>query len=162
MKIMYQIFRSNLFRIQHFCIAAKLPLETNSQNKRFVPLERAKSKIDPNKLPSKTKIDADTVALLERLSLVDCESRKAIETLETALEFADQILQVDTTNVEPLITVLEDIPLRVREDEVTDGNCKAGVLTNSALTEEDYFVAPPGNIPLESREDLLYEKDNAQ
>jgi hypothetical protein len=32
---------------------------------------------------------------------------------------------------------------------VTEGNCKAEILANAAITEEDYFVAPPGNIPLE-------------
>ncbi|KAJ8975494.1 hypothetical protein NQ317_016370 [Molorchus minor] len=116
-------------------------------------------KIDLLKLPPKTTIDADTIALLERLSLVDCANKKGIETLEAAIEFADQILQVDTTNIEPLITVLEDIPLRVREDKVTEGNCKEDILKNASVTEEEYFVAPPGNIPLEARENPLYEEE---
>lgn len=51
-------------------------------------------------------------------------------------------------------------PLRVDEDIVTEGNCKEAVLSNAILTEEDYFVAPPGNIPLEAREDLLHEEEN--
>ncbi|XP_074030655.1 glutamyl-tRNA(Gln) amidotransferase subunit C, mitochondrial [Leptinotarsa decemlineata] len=157
---MYQILRSNLVKIRYFCSSVKTPLEAIGIA-RIVPLERVQSKIDATKLPPKTKIDANTIALLERLSLVDCESKKAIETVESALEFADQILQVDTTNVEPLISVLEDIPLRVREDEITDGNCKEAVLKNAALTEEEYFVAPPGNIPLESREDPLFDRDHA-
>ncbi|XP_068915448.1 glutamyl-tRNA(Gln) amidotransferase subunit C, mitochondrial [Tenebrio molitor] len=128
------------------------------QDKRFlVPQKPVKSKIDPNKLPPRTKIDADTIALLERLSLVDCANKQGIETLEEAIAFADQIQQVDTTNVEPLVTVLEDKPLRTREDCVTDGNCRDEVLRNAELTEEEYFVAPPGNIPLETRENLLYD-----
>lgn len=77
--------------------------------KQLVPSKPYQSRIDPQKLPSKTKIDADTIALLERLSLVDCANKKGIETLEAAIEFANQIQQVDTTGVEPLVTVLEDL-----------------------------------------------------
>lgn len=50
-------------------------------------------------------------------------------------------------------------PLRVREDLNTEGNCKEAILKNATLTEEDYFVAPPGNIPIENRQDLLYESN---
>lgn len=31
---------------------------------------------------------------------------------------------------------------------MTQGNCVKDILKNAAITEEDYFVAPPGNIPL--------------
>lgn len=51
-------------------------------------------------------------------------------------------------------------PLHVEEDVVLEGNCKETVLKNASLIEEDYFVAPPGNIPLEPREDLLHEKED--
>lgn len=42
--------------------------------------------------------------------------------------------------------------LRLRDDVVTDGNCRAIILSNAAVTEEDYFVAPTGNIPLLPKE----------
>ena len=51
--------------------------------------------------------------------------------------------------MEPLYTVLEHTKLELREDKVTDGNIKEDILKNAKITEEDYFVAPPGNIPLE-------------
>lgn len=76
--------------------------------RNIVPLKVVPSKIDLSKLPAKTKIDVDTIALLERLSLVDCANKQGIETLEEAIAFADQILQVETTGVDPLITPLED------------------------------------------------------
>lgn len=83
--------------------------ETAITNDHYlVPRQPIKSKIDLSKLPPKTRIDAETIALLERLSLVDCANKEAIETLEDAIAFADQIHQVDTNNVDPLITVLED------------------------------------------------------
>lgn len=51
-------------------------------------------------------------------------------------------------------------PLQVRADEITEGDCKDTVLCNAALTEEDYFVAPPGNIPIETRDNLFHEEEN--
>lgn len=92
--------------IRYYCTSKQI--FENPQRKSLVPRTPIKSKIDRNKLPAKTRIDADTITLLERLSLVDCANRQGIETLEAAIEFADQIHQVDTTGVEPLVTVLED------------------------------------------------------
>lgn len=143
-------------RIRYFCTATRRS-KSIAIEKRIIPIEKTKSKIDLTRLPPKTTIDAATVALLERLSLVDCENKKAIEILEAKLKFADQILQVDTANVEPLITPLEDFPLRLREDIVTEGNCRDDILKSASLVEDEYFVAPPGNIPLESRKDLLHD-----
>lgn len=94
-------------------------------------------------------VDDQTVQLLERLSLVDLDSKEAHRTLEDAIEFASQILDIDTEGVEPLYTVLEKERLALREDAVTDGNIQQDVLRNARITEEEYFVAPPGNIPLE-------------
>lgn len=86
--------------------------------------------------------------------------REAIRTLEDSIEFASKILHIDTTNVEPLYTVLEDQNLYVREDIVNDGNCKDDILSNAKVTEEDYFVAPPGNIPLEQSESIEQRSKN--
>ncbi|XP_062539169.1 glutamyl-tRNA(Gln) amidotransferase subunit C, mitochondrial-like [Armigeres subalbatus] len=99
--------------------------------------------------PSRITVDEQTVQLLERLSLVDLDSKEAHRTLEDSIEFASRILTIDTEGVEPLYTVLEDQKLALREDVVTDGNIQEDVLKNARLTEEEYFVAPPGNIPLE-------------
>lgn len=82
---------------------------------------------------------------------IDC-FREAIRTLEDSVEFATKILHIDTTNVEPLYTVLEHQDLYLRGDVINDGNCRADILSNAKVTEEDYFVAPPGNIPLEQSE----------
>lgn len=100
----------------------------------------------------KVDIDSETILLLERLSLVDLDSKEALQTLEDSIEFANRIKHIDTTGVEPLYTVLEHEYLQTREDIITDGNIKEDVLKNAALVEEDYFVAPPGNIPLEQED----------
>jgi aspartyl-tRNA(Asn)/glutamyl-tRNA(Gln) amidotransferase subunit C len=64
--------------------------------------------IEESKLPSQTKINQETIELLERLSLVDFANKKGIERLEDAIRFADLIRVIDTTGVEPMISVLED------------------------------------------------------
>ncbi|XP_035785740.1 glutamyl-tRNA(Gln) amidotransferase subunit C, mitochondrial-like isoform X2 [Anopheles albimanus] len=104
---------------------------------------------------TKPVIDRQTVQLLERLSLVDLETNDALETLGDSIGFASRILAIDTEGVEPLYTVLEREKLSLREDVLNDGNQQADVLRNAAVTEEEYFVAPPGNIPLESHENSL-------
>lgn len=38
--------------------------------------------------------------------------------------------------------------LSLRSDVITQGNCQKDILKNASITEDDYFVAPPGNIPL--------------
>lgn len=98
------------------------------------------------------EIDSNTILLLERLSLVDLDSKEALQTLQDSIEFADRITHIDTTGVEPLYTVLEHEYLQTREDTITDGNIKEDVLKNASIVEEDYFVAPPGNIPLEQED----------
>uniref|UniRef100_A0A1Q3FBK2 Glutamyl-tRNA(Gln) amidotransferase subunit C, mitochondrial n=1 Tax=Culex tarsalis TaxID=7177 RepID=A0A1Q3FBK2_CULTA len=114
-----------------------------------VPQQPHKSSIGDQSTRTRIPVDAQTVQLLERLSLVDLDSAEAHRTLEDAIEFASQILTIDTEGVEPLYTVLEREQLALREDTVTDGNIQQDVLKNARVTEEEYFVAPPGNIPLE-------------
>lgn len=85
---------------------------------------------------------------LERLALVDFGSQEAVARLETAIAFADRLRAVDTDGVEPMESVLEDRCLYLRSDNVVEGNCAEELLQNSRRVVEDYFVAPPGNIPL--------------
>ncbi|XP_014278764.1 glutamyl-tRNA(Gln) amidotransferase subunit C, mitochondrial [Halyomorpha halys] len=105
--------------------------------------------IDLSKLPPPTKIDKETIEHLERISLVDFGDEKGIQIVEEAVRFADQLFLCNTEGVEPLTTLLEDRALSLRNDEVVDGNCKNDILLNAKIVEEDYFVAPRGNVPLE-------------
>lgn len=75
--------------------------------RNFQGLDKIYPKPQTNNI-SKNKVDDNTIELLERLSLVDCVNKEDIKTLEAAIDFADKIFEVDTRNVEPLITVLED------------------------------------------------------
>lgn len=97
-------------------------------------------------------LDQSTVELLERLSLVDFSNAEAVTRLEEAVKFASVIMNVDTTGVAPMVTPLEDVPLRLRPDSPSMC-CVDDVLKNAKKTEEGYFVSPPGNIPLDIKSD---------
>ncbi|XP_037339289.1 glutamyl-tRNA(Gln) amidotransferase subunit C, mitochondrial isoform X2 [Pungitius pungitius] len=90
---------------------------------------------------------------LERLALVDFRTKQGLACLEKAIRFADQLHVLDTSGVEPMDSVLEDRALKLREDEVMEGDCAEELLQLSKNTVEEYFVAPPGNIPLPTREE---------
>lgn len=105
-------------------------------------------------------LDQGTVDLLERLSLVDFSNAEAVTRLEEAVKFASVIMNVDTTGVAPMVTPLEDMTMRLRQDIPSE--CSAeDILKNAKLTEEGYFVAPPGNIPLDVKSNYGLTEDGA-
>lgn len=154
---MHRLLKHNTF-LEKFWF---LQQNARSLNSKIPPTPVVKP-IEENKLPPRTKIDQKTIELLERLSLVDFANKKGIERLEDAIRFADQIRVIDTTGVEPMISVLEDRTLYLRDDIVTEGNCRKEVMSNAAVTEEEYFVAPQGNIPPIPRDSLLTEDENLE
>ncbi|XP_025893223.1 glutamyl-tRNA(Gln) amidotransferase subunit C, mitochondrial [Nothoprocta perdicaria] len=93
-------------------------------------------------------VPAAVLEHLERLALVDVRDAEGARRLRAAVRFAQQLHRVDTEGVEPMDSVLEDRCLYLREDDVTEGNCAKELLKNAREKVEEYFVAPPGNIPL--------------
>lgn len=61
-----------------------------------------------NEFTSTVQVERNTIALLERLSLVSFDTDEGLTILEDSIAFADTILHIDTENVEPLYSVLED------------------------------------------------------
>ncbi|XP_068995334.1 glutamyl-tRNA(Gln) amidotransferase subunit C, mitochondrial-like [Embiotoca jacksoni] len=109
--------------------------------------------VPEDQLPQPAQIPADLVDKLERLALVDFRTKQGLSCLEKAVRFADQLHVVDTSRVEPMDSVLEDRALYLRDDAVMEGDCAEELLQLSKNTVEEYFVAPPGNIPLPKREE---------
>lgn len=109
--------------------------------------------VQEDQLPQPSIIPADLVDKLERLALVDFRTKQGLECLEKAIRFADQLHVVNTSGVEPMDSVLEDRVLYLRDDTAKEGDCAEELLQLSKNTVEEYFVAPPGNIPLPKRED---------
>merc|ERR1712098_564886 len=96
-------------------------------------------------------IDSTTIEHLERISLVDFANVRGIERLEEAIKLADIIRTVDTTGVEPMYSVLEEETLYLRPDNYVETNSRKELLSLSSMTEEEYYVAPQGNVPLSTQ-----------
>lgn len=95
-------------------------------------------------LPPPTKVSLELAKRLERLSLVNFEDTKAVERLESAIRFADQIRLVDTEGIAPMVTVLEDIELPLRNDDVIETD--PDIVSLAQQTFEGYYISPMGNI----------------
>ena len=126
---------------------SRLPVSISKVPNRFLNSKIPKNPVKPPKFEGKIKVDQETILLLERLSLVDFANLEGIKRLEEAIEFAQPLKEVNTENVEPMFTILDDQTLRLSEDE-PEITSKEDILSNAKITEEGYFVAPPGNIPL--------------
>nr|XP_022345178.1 glutamyl-tRNA(Gln) amidotransferase subunit C, mitochondrial-like [Crassostrea virginica] len=117
-----------------------------------VPEKPTWTPIDRSKLPQEPRIDKEVVELLERLSLVEFNNQEGVDRLTKAVHSANLLHAVNTDNVQPMDSVLEDRVLYLRDDSVTDGNCLSDIMKNATKTLEDYYIAPPGNIPLKQKE----------
>jgi len=100
---MNKLMKSNTLLVKFWGLQGS----ARSLNSKIPPAPVVK-RIEEHNLPPPTRISQETIELLERLSLVDFANKKGIERLEDAIRFADQIRVIDTTDVEPMITVLED------------------------------------------------------
>lgn len=89
-------------------------------------------------------IDNETVkrvAFLSRLKVEDEKIEATKEEFNKILNWIEELNEVNTDNVEPLISV-NDTTLRLREDQITDGNYQEAVLANALDKEYDYFAVP--------------------
>lgn len=89
-------------------------------------------------------IDNETVkriAFLSKLKIEDSKVEETKEEFNKILNWIEQLNEVDTAQVEPLVSVNEE-NLRCREDVVTDGHKKDDVLANAPASSFDYFVVP--------------------
>ncbi|KAM9810661.1 glutamyl-tRNA(Gln) amidotransferase subunit C, mitochondrial [Neosynchiropus ocellatus] len=146
--------RSSASTLRASCNSASPPHEVSPHaGDPKVPRAATWEPVPESQLPPATRVPADLVDKLERLALVDFRTKQGVECLEKAIRFVDQLHVVDTSGVEPMDSVLEDRSLRLRDDAVIEGDLAARLLQLSTQTVEEYFVAPPGNIPLPKRDE---------
>ena len=81
------------------------------------------------------------IANLARLAMSEEEIQRLVPELNNILGWVEQLGEVNTEGVEPLATVVEQ-KLRLREDEVTDGDCRDDVLANAPVAEHGFFAVP--------------------
>jgi aspartyl-tRNA(Asn)/glutamyl-tRNA(Gln) amidotransferase subunit C len=89
-------------------------------------------------------LDTDTVrriAHLARIRVPDENLPALAGELEQILGWVEQLSEVDTDGVEPMTSVA-DMTQPMREDEVTDGDCRDKILANAPGGVGDYFAVP--------------------
>lgn len=89
-------------------------------------------------------IDAQTVkriAFLSRLRVEDDKLEATENEFNKILKWVDQLKEVNTDEVDPLVSVNE-AHLEMREDKVTEGNQAKAVLANAPMKEYGYFAVP--------------------
>jgi aspartyl-tRNA(Asn)/glutamyl-tRNA(Gln) amidotransferase subunit C len=89
-------------------------------------------------------IDNETVkrvAFLSRLKVEDDKIEPTKEEFNKILQWIEELNEINTDEVEPLISV-NNVNLRMRNDEITAGNCREDILKNAPSAEYDYFAVP--------------------
>ena len=81
------------------------------------------------------------VAKLARIAMSDAEVDALVGEFNNILGWVEQLGEVDTDGVEPLASVI-DVPLRLRDDVVTDGDCRDAVLLNAPDAQHGFFAVP--------------------
>lgn len=81
------------------------------------------------------------VAHLARIRVSDEEAEALRGELNAIFGFVEQLNEVDVSGVEPMTSVLP-MPMRKREDRVTDGGKANDIVANAPLTEDHYFLVP--------------------
>ncbi|ENN91708.1 Asp-tRNA(Asn)/Glu-tRNA(Gln) amidotransferase subunit GatC [Bartonella schoenbuchensis] len=79
------------------------------------------------------------VAHLARIAIHDDETERMTKEFNAILKFVEQLNEVDINGVEPLTSVMP-MALRMREDNITDGNKAAKIVANAPITEENFFL----------------------
>jgi len=89
-------------------------------------------------------IDKDTVekiAHLARLEFDEKEKVQIINDMNNMLTFVNKLNEVDTSNVEPLIYMSDEVNV-LREDEMKQDITQDEALKNAPKKDSDYFKVP--------------------
>ena len=89
-------------------------------------------------------VDNDTVAKIAFLAKIKVEQDKLEETQQEfnkILAWVEELSEVNTNNVEPLVSVNNE-SLTLREDKISAGHNAKEVLANAPAQEFGYFVVP--------------------
>ena len=86
-------------------------------------------------------VDLKTLESLSKINLLDEEKNKAYEFFELWIEKFDMLENVDTENVEPLVTVSSLVNV-MREDKAYKMLSREELLENAPEQNDGYFVVP--------------------
>jgi aspartyl-tRNA(Asn)/glutamyl-tRNA(Gln) amidotransferase subunit C len=81
------------------------------------------------------------IATLARIRLPEAEQEKLAGELSQILKWVEQLGEVDTSGVEPMSSnVATGLPMR--EDKITDGDCRDAILRNAPAAAHGFFTVP--------------------
>jgi|TARA_B100001093_G_scaffold231426_1_gene221965 aspartyl-tRNA(Asn)/glutamyl-tRNA(Gln) amidotransferase subunit C len=81
------------------------------------------------------------IANLAKISITSDETEKLESEISSIISWVETLNEVDTDNIEPMTNSLQS-SLRMREDEVNDGNKTKDILLNSPTEDDNFFVVP--------------------
>ena len=81
------------------------------------------------------------IARLARIAVPEAELQALAGELSHILEWIEQLNEVDTSDVPPMTSVVAT-KLRLRADEVADGERPEDILRNAPERQDGYFVVP--------------------
>jgi aspartyl-tRNA(Asn)/glutamyl-tRNA(Gln) amidotransferase subunit C len=89
-------------------------------------------------------IDQNTVrriAKLARIKVSDDDLPRLEGELNSILQWIEMLNEVNTTNVEPMTSVVKT-SMKMRDDVVTEGSDPAAVTSNAPRIEDNFYVVP--------------------
>ena len=81
------------------------------------------------------------IATLARIRLSENELGPLSDELSQILGWVEQLNEVDTTGVAPMASAAA-ATLPMRDDVVTDGDCRDAILANAPRTARGFFMVP--------------------
>jgi aspartyl-tRNA(Asn)/glutamyl-tRNA(Gln) amidotransferase subunit C len=101
----------------------------------------------PPALPAMSLVlsDVERIAHLSRLELSGEQAHKTLEQLNGIFALVEQMKSVDTTGIEPLshpIAVIEELALRLREDNVTETDHRDDYQQCAPATQDGLYLVP--------------------
>lgn len=83
----------------------------------------------------------DKLANLARLRIEDSERESVKTDLQKMIQFVEKLNELDTTGVEPLLHVSNNVNI-LRADEVKDNISRNQGLKNAPMHDEQFFKVP--------------------
>ena len=83
----------------------------------------------------------DKLANLARLSFDDAEKLAIKNDLQKMIQFVEKLNELDTTGVEPLLHMSDNVNV-LREDEVKGSISRTAGLKNAAIHDDKFFKVP--------------------
>ena len=81
------------------------------------------------------------IAALARIRLSEAELEALADELSHILTWVEQLNEVDTSGVAPMASAAA-ASLPMRDDTVTDGDCREAILGNAPRSAHGFFTVP--------------------